>query len=215
MMFTPTVGGTTESWVVGGSDTLTIKPSVVTATHCCGAVNTNTVKVTAYAENSVTNIALDTINIIFAGVAPVVVGSVGAQTFYFGQGLTLLTGSSITSTGTLTFSISTNVTAADYITMLVDTTDGNPITIEMDPSFVGTATFTITATDGSGYIATDTFDVVMAACPQSNCDMCSSGGADTCTDCDSGYTLEDGVCVIPSSSSNKTDYLNTGVGNAN
>jgi hypothetical protein len=193
MTFTPTVGGATEPWAVGGSDILTIKPSVVTATHCCGAVNTNTVKVSAYAESSVPNIATDTINIIFAGVAPVVVGSVGAQTFYFGQGLTSLTGSSITSANTLTFSISTNVTASDYITLSIDTTDGNPIIIEMDPSFIGTARFTITATDTSGYIATDSFDVVMTACPQSNCVTCSSAGAAACTDCDSGYTLEDGL----------------------
>jgi hypothetical protein len=212
MTFIPTVGGATESWVVGGSDILTIKPSIVTATHCCGGANT--VSVDAYAENSVTNIATDTINIIFTGLSPVVVGSVGAQTFYLGQGLTSLTGSSITSANTLTFSISTNVTSADYITLSIDTTDGNPIIIEMDPSFIGTARFTITATDSAGYIATDSFDVVISACPQSNCATCSSVGAAACTDCDSGYTLEDGVCGIPSLSSNKTDYLNTGVGNA-
>jgi hypothetical protein len=151
------------------------------------------VNVSAYAENTVTNVATDSIDIIFTGIAPVVVGSVGAQTFYTGQGSTTITGLSITSANTLTFTITTNVTAADYITLSIDSTDGNPIIVEMDPSFVGTATFTITATDSAGYVITDSFDVVMSACTQSNCVTCSSGGATACTECDSGYTLEGGV----------------------
>jgi hypothetical protein len=191
MAFTPTVGGSAVAWAPGGSDSMTIKPGVVTATHCCGG--TNTLKVDVYAENAVANVASDTIGIIFSGVTPVVSGAVGAQTFYFGQGSTTITSSSITSANSLTFTITTNVTAADYITLSIDSTDGNPIVVEMDPSFVGTATFTITATDSAGFIATDSFDVVMTACTQSNCTKCTSAGSTACTDCDSGYTLEDGV----------------------
>jgi hypothetical protein len=61
MTFTPTVAAATTAWAVGGSDTLTIKPSAVTAAHS-GA---NTVSVEAYAQNSVPNVRTATIGITF------------------------------------------------------------------------------------------------------------------------------------------------------
>jgi hypothetical protein len=83
----------------------------------------------------------------------------------------------ITSANTpITYSISTNVTTADYTTLSIDASTGDPILVEMASSFIGTAEMTITATDSTGYIITVVFDVVVNACPQLNCDTCTGIG---------------------------------------
>ena len=167
--FTPTVGGAAVLWAPGGTDSMTIKPSTVTSTHCCNTPNT--VSVIAYAVNSVTNPATDTIDITFINVPPVLVTPIANQVLYNGQGAVTLTGLSITSSNTLTFSIATNVTSADYTALSIDTTDGDPITIAMATSFIGTATFTVSATDSNGLVTTTTFDVVVGVCTQSDCSI--------------------------------------------
>jgi hypothetical protein len=221
MTFVPTVapGGTTL-WAPGGVDSMTIKPSTVTATHCCNTPNT--VSVIAYAVNSVTNPATDTIDITFTDVPPLLVTPIANQVFYNGQGAVTLNGLSITSTRTLTFSIATNVTSADYTALSIDTTDGDPITISMATSFIGTATFTVSATDTTGLVTTTTFDIVVGVCVQSDCSICTSAGANACTTCDTGYTLLTGTCyipevvpeVIPEPVIPGPDYLNTGISDA-
>jgi hypothetical protein len=220
MTFTPTVAAATTLWAPGGYDSMTIKPSSVTATHCCNFANA--VSVTVSAVNSVTNPGTDVINITFTEIPPLLVTPVVNQVSYNGEGAITLTGLSITSSLTLVFSITTNVTAADYTALSIDTTDGDPITIDMAPSFIGTATFTVSATDTNGRVTTTTFDVVVGVCTQSNCDICTSAAATACSSCDTGYTLLSGTCYIPVPVVipepviviPHPSYLNTGIGDA-
>jgi hypothetical protein len=178
MTYVLTVGGVTVPWATGASDTLGIIPSVVTPTYCCNFANTLTV--TAYTDNLVTNTATDTIDIIFTDHSPVVAVAVPDQVFYKGQGATAITSSSITDSTTLAFTLATAVTTAEYTTLTIDATTGNPITIGMASNYTGTATMTITATDTQGFTATDVFDVLVLECPQDNCDTCTSGTDGDC-----------------------------------
>jgi hypothetical protein len=217
MTYIPTVATASETWAVGASDSLGIIPSVVTATHCCNFANT--VSVDAYADNSVTNIGTDTIAITFTDSDPGVAVAVPDQVFYKGQGATVITGSSIVDATTLVFTLTTAVTASDYTTLTIDTTDGDPITIGMASTYTGTATMTITATDTGGNTATDVFDVVVLECPQEFCDLCTSGTDGDCIGCDSGYILTSGECFAPVIEPEVIvipgpDYLNTGIGDA-
>jgi hypothetical protein len=219
MTYVPTVATASETWAVGASDSLGIIPSAVTATHCCNFANTLTVQ--AFADNTVTNTASDTIGIIFTDASPAVIVAVPDQVFYKGQGATVITGSSITDSTTLAFTLTTAVTTANYTTLTIDTTDGDPITIGMASNYTGTATMTITATDTGGNTATDVFDVLVLECPQDNCDLCTSGTVGDCIGCDAGYILTSGECfppVIPPVIPEPiyySSYLNTGVGDAN
>jgi hypothetical protein len=218
MTYVLTVGGVTVPWAVGASDSLGIIPSLVTPTHCCNFANTLTV--TAFTNNLATNTATDTIDIIFTDNSPVVVVAVPDQVFYKGQGATAITASSITDSTTLVFTLTTAVSSANYTTLTIDTTDGNPITIGMASNYTGTATMTITATDTQGFTATDLFDVLVLECPQDNCDLCTSGTVGDCIGCDEGYILTSGECfppVVPPVIPEPiyySNYLNTGVGDA-
>jgi hypothetical protein len=218
MTYVLTVGGVTVPWATGASDTLGIIPSLVTPTHCCNTANILTV--TAYTDNLITNTATDTINIIFTDHSPVVVVAVPDQVFYKGQGATAITASSITDSTTLAFTLATAVSAADYTTLTIDATTGNPITIGMASNYTGTATMTITATDAQGFTATDVFDVLVLECPQDNCDTCTSGTDGDCIGCDEGYILTSGECFLPvvppviPEPIYYSSYLNTGVGDA-
>jgi hypothetical protein len=220
MTFTPKVGGSTEAFAVGGSDIMTMKPNLVTPAHCCGG--TNSMDVQAYAENTVTNPSTDSVDIIFTNKAPILVTAITDQTFYKGQGLTNLNGLSITASNTLTFSIVTNITSADYSTLTIDATTGDPIAININSNFTGTVLMTITATDSAGYITTDSFYVYVNGCSQANCDTCTGSGANQCSSC--LLTSDSSDCFIgdgsaDESADNSSDdsnyhFLNSGVGNA-
>jgi hypothetical protein len=174
------------------------------------------VSVDAYADNSVTNLGTDTVAITFTDSSPAVAVAVLDQVFYKGQGATVITGSSITDPTTLDFTLTTAVSAADYTTLTIDATTGDPITIAMASTYTGIATMTITATDTSGQTATDVFDVVVIECPQDNCDLCTSGTDGDCIGCNTDYTLASGICYPPVVEPEViySSYLNTGVGDA-
>jgi hypothetical protein len=218
MTFTPTVGGASEVWAVGGSDTMTIKPNLVTPTHCC--VGSHKLDVQAYAENTVTNPSTDNVYIMFTNKAPIIATAITDQTFYKGQGLTSLTGLSITSSNTLTFSIVTNITSANYSTLTIDATTGDPITININSNFTGTVLMTITATDSAGYTTTDSFNVYVNECSQTNCNTCTGSGVNQCSSCLIASEASD--CFVgdgtpdnsPEITTDNSTFLNSGVGDA-
>jgi hypothetical protein len=217
MTFELTFGGSAAPWATGGSDSLIIKPSSIDVKTDLATANSLLITVKAGSQQA--TIGSDSIDVTITTDTPAVITAALDQTFYRGQGSTTVTGQSITDDDTLTFSIADSVSASDYTTLTIDTADGDPVTIDLGSTFIGTKTLTITATDPFDKVITDAFDVVVSACTQANCVTCTNSGATDCLSCDSGYTITAGACVqdvvassSSTSSSTEVSYLNSGVG---
>jgi hypothetical protein len=215
MTFVPTFEDIPVPWATGAYDSLIIKPSSIVDKD--DLENANSLLITVKSGSAQATIGTGTISVTISTDTPTVATDALDQTFYQGQGSTTVTGQLITDDDTLAFTIAGDGSATDYTALTIDALDGDPITIELDSSFVGTKTLTITATDPYDKVTTDSFDVVVSACPQTNCVTCTNNGDTDCLTCDSGYTLTAGACdkivvADSSSSSGEVSNLNSGVG---
>lgn len=162
MVFTATVSGNTVNWASAGWDYMTIQPKFVTSSQCCGTAVNLDISVDA-ALNTRPNPSSGTVAITFTNSAPNIGTAVSDKIFSSSQGETNITELVITdpTSDSLTFVITTNASASDYTTLSIDSSDGNPITIEMNSAFRGIAEMTVTATDSFGNAVTDIFNVKM------------------------------------------------------